>query len=599
MTSASSLSTDVASSDARLRQNIRLLGNLLGETIIEQEGQAIFDLEEEIRALSKAQRSGDPEAGRQITAIARELVKDTEKTRGVLKAFTTYFQLVNLAEERQRARVLWERAFQAQSEKRPMRETIAAAVRTLSEEGCTAEELQALIDDLFIMPVFTAHPTEAKRRTVMLKLRLMTEYLASLDSGNLLPDDEAEIVERIQETVVTLWQTDETRDRRPTVLDEVRQGLYYFENTLFDLVPRIYYEFERALEEYYPDHEFQIPVFLRYGSWMGGDRDGNPYVTLGITEGTLREQKSTVLNLYTRAVENLYGHLSMARTRMTFSQEFQESLRRDFDLVPPAELDVLERFRLEPYRQKMILVYRRLKATLQQNEQPWDKQSPNPRAYASAEEFVRDLTLVQESVRQNKGDRVARGRFANLVRQARIFGFHLATLDIRQHSDRHRQAMAAILQRYYSKRDPNFDYLALSEADKIKLLETELTSDRPLTARLDFDDDTNETVGIFRLIRKAHQQVSEQAVQSYITSMTTSASHMLEVLLFAKDAGLFGQIDVVPLFETIEDLENAPGIMRHLFQIPIYQEHLRLRGNRQQIMIGYSDSNKDGGYLRA
>ncbi|MBI1295756.1 phosphoenolpyruvate carboxylase [bacterium] len=593
------LSTEVASSDARLRQTIRLLGNLLGETIIEQEGQAVFDLEEEIRALSKAQRSGDPEAGQQITAITRELVKDAEKTRAVLKAFTTYFQLVNLAEERQRARVLRERAYQAQSEKQPMRETIGAAVRTLREEGCTAAELQALIDDLFIMPVFTAHPTEAKRRTVMLKLRGMTEYLAQLDSGTLLPDEETEVIERIQETIVTLWQTDETRDRRPTVLDEVRQGLYYFENTLFDLVPRIYYEFERALREHYPDHEFQIPVFLRYGSWMGGDRDGNPYVTLGISEATLREQKSTVLNLYTRAVENLYGHLSMARTRMTFSLEFQESLRRDFDLVPPEELDVLERFRLEPYRQKMILVYRRLKATLQQNEQPWDKQTPNPRAYASAEEFVRDLTLVQNSVRQNQGKRVSEGRFANLVRQARIFGFHLATLDIRQHSDRHRQAMAAILYRYYSKIDPTFDYLSLSEKDKIRLLETELNSDRPLTARLDFDDDTNETVSVFRLIRKAHLQVSEQSVQSYITSMTTSASHMLEVLLFAKDAGLFGQIDVVPLFETIEDLENAPSIMENLFEIPIYQEHLRRRGNRQQIMIGYSDSNKDGGYLRA
>ncbi len=601
MTSATPVpvTSDVSSSDARLRQTIRMMGNLLGETIIEQEGRGVFDLEEEIRSLSKAQRSGDEESGRRIVSITQGLVSEPETIRALLKAFTTYFQLVNLAEERQRARVLREREERARREKQPMRETIAAAVRTLHEEGCSADEVRTLLHDLLIMPVFTAHPTEAKRRTVMLKLRAMTEYIAALDSGTLLPDEEREVVERIQETIVTLWQTDETRDRRPTVLDEVRQGLYYFENTLFDLVPGIYRELETALREVYPGETFEIPVFLRYGSWMGGDRDGNPFVTLGMTEATLREQKSTALTLYTRAVENLYGHLSMARTRMTFSQEFQESLRRDFDLVPPAELEVLERFRLEPYRQKMILVYRRLKATIQQNEQPWDKQAPNPRAYGSADEFLRDLTLVQESLRQNKGARMADGRFASLVQQAKIFGFHLATLDIRQHSERHRQAMSTILHRYYSKTRPDFNYVALPEAEMLQLLEAELASDRPLTARLEFDEETNETIGIFRLIRKAHAQVGPQAVQSYIISMTTSASNMLEVLLLAKDAGLFGQIDVVPLFETIEDLQNAPEIMRRLFEIPIYQEHLRQRGQHQQIMIGYSDSNKDGGYLRA
>jgi phosphoenolpyruvate carboxylase len=597
MTTSSSQPSE--GSQDRLRQTIRMLGNLLGETIIEQEGRAIYDLEEEIRALSKAQRSGDEEAGATIVAKTQELVQNLDQTRAVLKAFTSYFQLVNLAEEQQRVRVLRERAGQAQREGKPMRETIAAAIKSLRDEGCTAEEVRDLLEDLFIMPVFTAHPTEAKRRTMLLKLKAMAQHLFDLDVRHLLPEEEAEINERIREIIVALWQTDETRDRRPTVLDEVRQGLYYFENSLFDLVPRIYQEMEKALRDYYPDERINIPVFLRYGSWMGGDRDGNPFVTLEMTEATLREQKSTVLKLYTQAVENLYGHLSVARTRMTFSQEFQESLRRDFDLVPPEELDVLERFRLEPYRQKMILVYRRLLATMRQSEQPWDKQTPNPRAYATSVEFLNDLLVVQESLRQNKGERLAEGRFANLVRQARIFGFHLATLDVRQHSDRHRQALAEILDRYYNRRYPAFDYLAMSEGDKVSLLEEEVSSPRPLTARLDFSDATNETIGLFRLIRKAHTQVGAQAVQSYIISMTTSVSHLLEVLVMAKDAGLFGQIDVVPLFETIEDLQNAPQIMRQLFQIPIYQEHLAQRGRQQQIMIGYSDSNKDGGYLRA
>ncbi len=217
---------------------------------------------------------------------------------------------------------------------------------------------------------------------------------------------------------------------------------------------------------------------------MGGDRDGNPFVTLEITESTLREQKNRVLKLYGEAVENLYGHLSMARTRMTFSEEFLESLRQDFAHVPADEMDVLERFSLEPYRQKTILIYRRLMATVAQNEQPWGKQVPNQRAYASADEFVRDLTLIQESLRQNNGARLADGRFANLVRQSKIFGFHLATLDIRQHSERHRETTTEILERYYRLRSPNFNYPSMSEADKIELLAEEIASPRPLTARL-------------------------------------------------------------------------------------------------------------------
>jgi phosphoenolpyruvate carboxylase len=579
----------------RLRQTIRMLGNLLGETIIEQEGQAIFDLEEEIRALSKAQRGGDPDAGQRIVEMTETLVKDAGKTRAVLKAFTAYFQLVNLAEDQQRVRVLRQRAEQAQLQGKPMSETISSALHMLKREGFSAEEMRRLLADLLIMPVFTAHPTEAKRRTILLKLKAIAQHLYTLDVRHLLPEEKEEIFERIREIIVSLWQSEEHRERRPTVLDEVRQGLYFFETTLFDLVPRIYRELIKALHENYPGEEFEIPTFLRYGSWMGGDRDGNPFVTLEVTEGTLREQKNRVLRLYATAVENLYGHLSMARTRMNFSEEFQKSLHQDFQLISPDELNVLERFRLEPYRQKMILVYRRLMATIQQNEQPWEKQVPNPRAYTSADEFLRDLTLVQESLRQNNAERLAEGRFANLVHQAQIFGFHLASLDVRQHSDRHRQCMAEIYARYQLCTE----YLKLSEEEKIALLEQEIESLRPLTARLDFSDDTNETIGLFRLIRKAHDRIDPQAVQTYIISMTTSISHMLEVLLLAKDAGLFGQIDVVPLFETIEDLQQAPRIMRKLFETPIYQEHLKQRGNQQQIMIGYSDSNKDGGYLRA
>lgn len=585
--------------DPRLRAAVRELGNLLGETILEQEGQTIFDLVEDIRGLTRAHRRGDATANAQIVAKAEGLVEDLDKTLGVLKSFTTYFQLINLAEEQQRVRVLRERAHRAEEEGQPMSETIAEAVAALKSAGMRPFEVRQLLSDLLIQPVFTAHPTEAKRRTILLKLLDLARLLHQLDSSDLLQREEAQTWHQIRENVVALWQSDVNRDRRPEVLDEVREGLYFFEITLFDLLPDIYAELERALEAAYPSETFAIPPFLRYGSWMGGDRDGNPFVTLDVTEEALREQKRQALELYRRTVNSLYGHLSVANTSGKFSQAFLDSLARDIERAPEADKARLDRFSLEPYRQKMILIYRRLGATLRQNSDEWEAQKPNPWAYQSGDEFLADLELIQDSLRQNNASRLAEGRFARLVQQARIFGFHLASMDIRQHSDRHREAVAELLHRYYRQQEPDFDYPSLPEDERIQILTDEIESPRPLTARLQFSEATNETVAVFRLIRKAHEKIGREAIRTYIISMTTSISHVLEVLLLAKDADLFGKIDIVPLFETIDDLLNAPDVMTALFETPIYRQHLAARGDSQEIMIGYSDSNKDGGYLRA
>lgn len=584
----------------RLRSTIRFLGNLLGETIIEQEGQAIFDLEEEIRDLAKRWRSGETavliQAEQQLVPA---LIDDLPNANAVLKAFTTYFQLVNLAEEQQRVHVLRERALQAHQQNVPMPETIASAIRRLYEEGLTANEVRTLLHDLLIMPVFTAHPTEAKRRTILLKLKAIAADLYDLNYRALLPAEEDAIVQRIRENIVLLWQSDETRDRRPMVMDEVREGLYYYETTLFQLVPQIYQELARALAAYYPGESFDLPVFLRYGSWIGGDRDGNPFVTLEVTEEALREQKETILKQYNIEIDALYNHLSSAMTRVGFDQALLDSIQQDFTLVPPAEREVLDRFRLEPYRQKLIMMFRRLRATRAENEIPWQNKSANKasnqRAYQTVQEFLHDLYLIRDSLCANKGERLARGRLEQLIRSAEVFGFHLATLDVRQHAERHRSAMGEVLQRYHLCAN----YEELTEDARVALLETEILSDRPLTARLDFAPATNETIGLFRLIRRARQEVGQEAIQTYIISMTTQVSNVLEVLLFARDAGLFGEIEIAPLFETIDDLLHAPQIMTALFQNKAYQQHLARRGQQQQIMIGYSDSNKDGGYLRA
>jgi len=589
----------------RLRSTIRFLGNLLGETIIEQEGQALFDLEEEIRNLAKEWRAeGDLQLFQdRIDRLLQDLIGEPEKMLAVLKAFTTYFQLVNLAEEQQRVHVLRDRERQAHEQKIPMDETIAHAIQRLHQEGLSAEEIQAFLQELFIMPVFTAHPTESKRRTILLKLKQIANALYALNYQTLLPAEEEAIVESIQENIVLLWQSDESRDRRPTVLDEVREGLFYFEATLFQLVPRIYADLERALAEFYPDTTFELPIFLRYGSWIGGDRDGNPYVTLDVTEEAIREQKETILKLYNIEVDALYQNLSSAQTRVGISEALRKSIEKDLTLVPADEMGVLERFRLEPYRQKLIMMFRRLRATRAANNDPWQnrasrstsERTQNARAYGSAQEFLDDLCLVRDSLQTHKGERLAQGRLARLIRTVEVFGFHLATLDIRQHADRHRAALSEIMERYGLAHD----YAQMPEKERAALLSREILGDRPLTARLDFSEATNETVELFRLIRRARQEVGENAIQTYIISMTTQVSNLLEVLLLARDAGLAGQLDVSPLFETIDDLLAAPQIMAELFENESYRQHLAARGNRQQIMIGYSDSNKDGGYLRA
>ncbi len=592
--------------DAKQNQigsTIRLLGGLLGKTIIAQEGESVFETEEEIRKLAKAWRAGDEAAKSRLDELIPQLANDLPLTSSNLKAFSTYFQLVNLAEERERVRVLRKRAQTAFQSGEPMDETIDEALATLKREGITEDQLQEILNRMLITPVFTAHPTESKRRTIRQILNKVSALLQQVHSADLFEHERAEIEEVLHDHIVLLWQCDETRDRRPTVMDEVRNsGLYFFENTLFDLIPRIYEELENALRVHYPDTKFEIPTLLTYGSWIGGDRDGNPYVTTEVTEETLREHKTMVLEFYCREVGAMYGMLSPSITRASFSHWFLLSLEKDKLLVPKEEFEVLDRFGQEPYRQKLILMYRRLKTTLEENKLLWDQsRQPNPRAYADADDFITDLCLIRDSLLANKGERLYRGKFARLIRAAQVFGFHMATLDIRQHARHHLEAVREVFER--NKNVEN--YQTLSENEKVSVLTNEISNPRPWSGGIKsnggfgFSEETNDLMTLFRLIRSAQDNVGPKALETYIISMTQGVSNLLEVLLLAHDAELAGRIDIVPLFETVDDLMAAPRIMQELFDNPVYAAHLSERGGQQQIMIGYSDSNKDGGYLRA
>ncbi len=579
----------------RLSDQIHLLGDMLGDTIIEQEGNDLYQRVEQIRAYAKAHRKGDGAAGESLLDLVQSL--PLAEARGVVKAFATYFQLVNLAEEEERVRVLKRRAGDAAQQGKVLPETIAAAVRTLKATGVTADEMQGFLNHLLVMPVFTAHPTEAKRRTVLNKLDRIHDLLDILDFRIQPAPERAETENALRETVASLWLTDETRPRPPTVLDEVRNGLFYFENTLLRLIPALQQTLRAELEVAYPDYAFTIPNFLRFGSWIGGDRDGNPFVTIKITEETLREHKNQILRGYRRALDELHGNLSVSE-RYGISAELAASLEADAAMFPDRAEFVDERYPGEPYRQKMHYIYAKLGATLEDNQRPWrTERLPREQIYMNADEFRADLHLVQASLRGLQGgDRLAEGKLGMLILQSEIFGFHLASLDLRQHAERHTAALSEILAKY----GVAHYFATWGESRKVELLTRELLTRRPFTpARLPFSDETNETVELFRLIHRAHERVGTAAIDTYIISMTTGVSDLLTVLLFAQDAGVADDLDIVPLFETVADLHAAPRIMSELFANPAYRQHLETRGHHQQIMIGYSDSNKDGGYLTA
>jgi phosphoenolpyruvate carboxylase len=583
----------MASERDLLSEDVHRLGDLLGDTLVEQEGRALFDLVEEVRALAKAHRAGDEAAGERLLQRIESL--PLAESRGVLKAFASYFKLVNLAEERERVRVLRRREREAHAKGGSAVETIEAAVGQLREAGVELAELGVLLDRLLIQPVFTAHPTEAKRRTMLTKLGRIAEALAALDLETRTPEEARAAEETLREELVSLWQTEETRAYRPEVMDEVRGGLYYFESTLYDLAPEVAASLERAVARHYPGA--RVPErFLRFASWIGGDRDGNPTITVAATEAALRAHHELALRLLRRGIERLHGHLSTTE-RVGVDEALLRSLDEDALAFPDEVKQAEERYRRQPYRQKLRYVYRKLGATLDASSRPWRADHvSSPGTYRDAAELLADLRLLQESLRSHRGERLAAGRLGTLVRQTEIFGFHLASLDLRQSSDRHTSALAEVFGRF----GISAGYAALGEDERARLLTSEILAGRPFAPhRLDFSGETNETLELVRLVRRAHERLGPLAIESYVVSMTRGPSDLLAVLLMAHDAGVSDQLDIVPLFETVADLHAAPQTLERLFANTAYARHLQARGGVQTVMLGYSDSNKDGGFLTA
>ena len=566
----------IGSAGARdpLAREVRLLGALLGQVIIEQAGTATYDAVERLRRRAIALRRGDDPAERERQAADLDGL-DPGTTEAVVSAFSLYFQLVNLAEARGRVRTLRRRERAARDGL--LDDSVAEAIATLRAAGHDDDALDVALLGLRISPVLTAHPTEARRRTTLIALRRCSVLLERLDDARLTPSEDREIRRRLREEITLLWRTSDLRAIAPEPLDEVRTAMAVFDATLFTVAPRLYRAADAALDA--PrgravrtgERPPRVPAFLRYGSWIGGDRDGNPFVTAETTERALRIQADHVLHGLEAVALRLMQTVSVATTgERGMAKALARRLGHDAEDLPETDRQLRRRFPDEPYRQRFGFIAERLRRT---RIALTDEAGPRSGGYHGPEALDVELAELQASLVDEGLGRIAWGDVAELRWQVATFGFHLASLEIRQHRDVHRAALAAIR----GGLDPD--------------------------AEVSVGVTTREVLATFRGIAEAQTRYGVEACRRVIVSFTSSAADILDVLALARHAvgpdAVAPDLDVVPLFESSEALADAGPILDALLGDPGYREHLDARGGRQEVMLGYSDSNKESGFLAA
>ncbi len=583
---------DFEPKDEPLRRDINLLGRVLGRVLLEQEGKALFDAEEEIRLLCKRLRFDyDPSLEERLKR--RIEASSPRELRRIVRAFSVYFQLVNIAERYHRVRR--RRQYESSPGNQPQRASVASALSRLKGEGVEAEALQRTLDGLNVGLVLTAHPTEALRRSVRRKHVRIGEMLENLEFPALTWKERRRLEEDLAEEITALWQTDELRVRRPEVNQEIERTLLFFENPLISATLEAYREFEDELVRQFPEGTPSLGRVLEFGSWVGGDQDGNPFVEPGMINAALGLHREVILKRHLSSVLWLVDHLSVSARMVPVSEALRRSLERDEELMP----EVAERHRTgdpnELYRRKLLLVAERLRRTLAEPR--------SPVAYARAADFVRDLSVVRDSLLEHGGERIANGGLRDLIRQVEVFGFHLAKLDVRQES--------SVIVRTVSEfvaANTGQDLQNMEEAERASLLRELLAVPDPLpVVPADLSDEAHRALETFEGIRRAKEDFSEPPVETFVLSMAHHASDVLSVQLLARRAGLLevdeggrckeNYLRITPLFETVDDLRRAPEVLRHLLQDPFYRSSLSQSGDLQEIMLGYSDSGKDAGYV--
>jgi phosphoenolpyruvate carboxylase len=570
-----------------LHDDIGLLGGLLGQVIQAQERPEAFALEERARTLGKALRSGEETAGEQLAVLVAGL--SIEEATVLVRAFTSYFRLVNLAEDNERVRRI--RARERKEFPAPRRGSLREAIGIIAARGTSPESLRELLTQAEIRLVLTAHPTEARRRTTVAKLARIFAAIRELDDRNVAAEELARTRARLASTIQELWSSDEIRAISPTPLDEVRAGLVYFHSTLFEAVPRLYQELEDAVESAYPGARIVVPPLLSFGSWIGGDRDGNPNVTAAVTLQALGLMRQTALDFLERRVERLAERVSVSSLVTDRAPLLEPVLEAGAERFPRLANELARRNPEEPYRRFFALARERLRATGEGEAE----------GYGDAAELLAELRLAQRALHAQRADWIAAGDLHDVIRQVEVFGFHIARLDIREHADRHRQAVGELL----ARRGDESDYQGLKQAARQSQLARALADPRTLSPAdpAALSPAAREVIDTFTMLRDALSDGHRGALGSYVISGAAAPSDMLEVLLLMKEAGLAavggGQaaLPVVPLFEFGESLRDAAATMAALLEQPAYRAALSSWDDRQELMIGYSDSNKDVGYL--
>lgn len=577
--------------DLPLKEDIRLLGRILGDTVRAQEGEATFDLIERIRQTSiRFRRDDDSAARRELEAMLDSLSRD--QTIHVIRAFSYFSHLSNLAEDQHHIRRSRAHAIAGSA---PRVGSMARSIQAAFKAGVSKQQIAEFFEDAFVGPVLTAHPTEVSRKSILNCQMRISQLLDSRDRLEMTPDETYDNEQCLRSSILTLWQTRMLRPTKLSVLDEVQNGLSFYRYTFLHGVPRLYNALEDLLAKYDESKATQeLPAFLRMGSWIGGDRDGNPFVTAEVLDQALKLQATVAFEFYLHELHQLGGELSLGQLLVSASDSLLDLADRSADRSPHRSD--------EPYRRAVAGIYARVHQTAfgLLGENIGRPPIGTGEAYATPEALLEDLDIIHRSLVANGSATIASRRLRRLRRAVKVFGFHLATIDLRQNSNVHEQTVAELL----AAVRPGTDYLALDEDARIALLLEELATPRPLASPyIEYSKQTLDELAIFRTAARAHKLYGRDCIHNSIISMAEGISDMLELAVLLKEVGLLRphedalDVNIVPLFETIEDLQVAASVMDRMFSIPAYRTLLASRKQTQEVMLGYSDSNKDGGFL--
>ncbi len=600
MTTATDQATATDDKDAALREDTRLLGRLLGDVLKEAIGDAGYDIVEAIRARAvllrrAAQDDASPHAARELTALLAPL--DSTAVVHVVRAFSYFSMLVNVAEDRHQNRRRRLRLRHRARGSPPPAGSLRHALVSLAAAGVPREAITGWLAQAVVAAVFTAHPTEVQRKSTLDLQCEVARLLARRDGCDLLDEERAAIDAHLYRQIHTLWRTASLRLTKLKVLDEIRNGVEIYRHTLLATVPDVYRELESELARVFNANADQrVPVFFTMGSWIGGDRDGNPYVTAESLHEAITRQSALAFEHYLREVHLLGAELPLSSRYVGVSSELA-ALAAEATDRSPYRAD-------EPYRQALIGIYARLAASAE--SLACHHAEPRPGVdlppYAQASDFIKDLETVRQSLIAQGSAALAQGRLAQLTRAAQVFGFHLASIDLRQNSDVHE----AVLDELLRVAGVHEAYATLAEAERVALLARELAHERPLvSAHVAYSELAAGEIEILRAAADIHRRFGAQAIRQYVISKGEAPSDLLEVAVLLKEAGLARgrgttsqlALSIVPLFESITDLQRAAQVMARSYEIPAYRRLVAAQGDFQEIMLGYSDSNKDGGYV--